>query len=1017
MNNLAYSMFASTERDVLINMTTDDDIIINLTTDSNIVISSTTSDITSRSLDDVERWMLGLMGVVVWINGVVGNILILVTLYCQPLLRSTHNIFLGNLALADLFIVGYGQPFWVVDVISGIHPTVNSWHCTINGYLGFVCSVASIVTLWTISCNRYLSICHHAIYQRLVNTKKRAFQICLGLWIGSALFGSIPLFGPGSFGYESVTRTCFLKRTWWENKQRIGLWHSKSTSNHGNLVDVETREYKIERPEEAAEQNISMKREHARCRTKNLVSMQKKVQVMKTNENIGQWHMTDEFMNNIVVQNNVMAEPQIIRKNIKSKHISTGAQTKAINHIQDQEHTRTHVCREKKSLELEDIPTNNNATDESEEQEEQLKGHGKSSECGRQFERKEHVKSVSEIGDQRESHTEIRVAHSGNQGVMVADEQKHSSDQKTSTTSGKRMSDAVVISVCELVALVANKDKMRTASECNMPDEEMLDSCSEKATCNPCKRQLYSPSDEGILISNLITGGKMPSSRTAKGTNSFSDNEARPGNKQGRWNSEYQKTNITKKQKVITDSQKEIHTIHEQKQTTTSNQQSCSGLKKQNVVNNLHLERIPLGYLRKCISQGQEGRNLSLKKGDLEEDKNIASIEIMTKVQNGNTIENQVQDGIQVQETNTRQNGAKDDEQRKRLIERNAKKSMEKQTNNEVEEAGWSCGEYSTSNDDFKYKDNVYHHCCDYRCRKIWHTDRCSEKLESGNASGTRIKISSCLWEPKPEDKCEQTIGKNHLSRDEKQQEESVNQEQPEDNQRPVKCVRLIQRHKALTINEQNDKHVERHTANKRTKPVQSYVEEISRETLDGKEQNLESWDRQPNTFENLVEQKQEQQKIKQKLMRMTQEQMEEKPLAKKHKKERPIEESLAERNKRFKWSFWHINNTKETVRQKEEERGKQITFAVAVKPTDIALMRSLLAVYVCLLLIYAAIVVVDVARAITYVPPTVTVTTNLLFFVNSSINWLLYGAFSYQFRLAYRRQLCQWTQLCCTCT
>lgn len=128
-------MFASTERDVLINMTTDDDIIINLTTDSNIVISSTTSDITSRSLDDVERWMLGLMGVVVWINGVVGNILILVTLYCQPLLRSTHNIFLGNLALADLFIVGQVCVWVCTCGVKGWEDGDVCVRCTLSTYM------------------------------------------------------------------------------------------------------------------------------------------------------------------------------------------------------------------------------------------------------------------------------------------------------------------------------------------------------------------------------------------------------------------------------------------------------------------------------------------------------------------------------------------------------------------------------------------------------------------------------------------------------------------------------------------------------------------------------------------------------------------------------------------------------------------------------------------------------------------------------------------------------------------
>nr|KAG5697405.1 hypothetical protein BaRGS_008831 [Batillaria attramentaria] len=106
----------------------------------------------------------------------------------------------------------YGLPFWLWDVVYGVHPTVNQAHCKVNAYVGFVCCVTSILILWTISFNRYMSVCHHATYQRLVVTRRRALWFCVALWLGMALVSSIPFYGPGAYGYDRKIRACFVDR-------------------------------------------------------------------------------------------------------------------------------------------------------------------------------------------------------------------------------------------------------------------------------------------------------------------------------------------------------------------------------------------------------------------------------------------------------------------------------------------------------------------------------------------------------------------------------------------------------------------------------------------------------------------------------------------------------------------------------------------------------------------------------------------------------------------------------------
>lgn len=60
--------------------------------------------------------------VVGWIlvaNGIFGNVIIIVTLLTCRTLRSVHNIFIGNLALADLIIESYFATSFLVDIKIG----------------------------------------------------------------------------------------------------------------------------------------------------------------------------------------------------------------------------------------------------------------------------------------------------------------------------------------------------------------------------------------------------------------------------------------------------------------------------------------------------------------------------------------------------------------------------------------------------------------------------------------------------------------------------------------------------------------------------------------------------------------------------------------------------------------------------------------------------------------------------------------------------------------------------------
>nr|KAG5713728.1 hypothetical protein BaRGS_024355 [Batillaria attramentaria] len=69
------------------------------------------------------------------IVGVFGNLLVIVTVLTQKALRSAYNLYIVNLAVADLVVCGYTSPFWMLDFHFGYHPVVNRTHCSCNAVI------------------------------------------------------------------------------------------------------------------------------------------------------------------------------------------------------------------------------------------------------------------------------------------------------------------------------------------------------------------------------------------------------------------------------------------------------------------------------------------------------------------------------------------------------------------------------------------------------------------------------------------------------------------------------------------------------------------------------------------------------------------------------------------------------------------------------------------------------------------------------------------------------------------
>ena len=89
--------------------------------------------------------------------GVIGNTLVIVVVLTNQQMRSTTNVLILNLAVADLLFVIFCIPFTATDYV------INEWRfglvvCQAVQYLIYVTSYVSIYTLILMSVDRFLAV-------------------------------------------------------------------------------------------------------------------------------------------------------------------------------------------------------------------------------------------------------------------------------------------------------------------------------------------------------------------------------------------------------------------------------------------------------------------------------------------------------------------------------------------------------------------------------------------------------------------------------------------------------------------------------------------------------------------------------------------------------------------------------------------------------------------------------------------------------------------------------------------
>uniref|UniRef100_A0A182XW94 G-protein coupled receptors family 1 profile domain-containing protein n=1 Tax=Anopheles stephensi TaxID=30069 RepID=A0A182XW94_ANOST len=115
------------------------------------------------------------------ITGLLGNALVVLVVLSNPQMRSTTNLLIINLAIADLLFVVFCIPFTATDYVLASWPFGELWCKTVQ-YLIVVTAHASIYTLVLMSLDRFLAVVH-PIASMVIRTEKNTVLAITILWV------------------------------------------------------------------------------------------------------------------------------------------------------------------------------------------------------------------------------------------------------------------------------------------------------------------------------------------------------------------------------------------------------------------------------------------------------------------------------------------------------------------------------------------------------------------------------------------------------------------------------------------------------------------------------------------------------------------------------------------------------------------------------------------------------------------------------------------------------------------
>ncbi|XP_058633436.1 melatonin receptor type 1C isoform X1 [Onychostoma macrolepis] len=153
-----------------------------------------------------------LAGVLIFttVADIVGNLLVILSVYRNKKLRNAGNIFVVSLSVADLVVALYPYPLALFAIFHNGW-TMGSLHCQLSGFVMGLSVIGSVFNITAIAINRYCYICHSLRYDRLYSRRNTCLYLML-TWMLTAL-ATVPNFLVGSLKYDPRIFSCTFTQT------------------------------------------------------------------------------------------------------------------------------------------------------------------------------------------------------------------------------------------------------------------------------------------------------------------------------------------------------------------------------------------------------------------------------------------------------------------------------------------------------------------------------------------------------------------------------------------------------------------------------------------------------------------------------------------------------------------------------------------------------------------------------------------------------------------------------------
>lgn len=145
--------------------------------------------------------------ILIFLVGTIGNVLtiqLVLKKYSLQSLQGTVHYHLVSLALSDILILVISIPIELYNFIWFHYPWVfGDAVCRSYYFLRDICSYATVLNIASLSCERYLAICH-PMKAKLIMSRMRTKKILSVIWISSILL-ALPMAFIMGVRYQNVT--------------------------------------------------------------------------------------------------------------------------------------------------------------------------------------------------------------------------------------------------------------------------------------------------------------------------------------------------------------------------------------------------------------------------------------------------------------------------------------------------------------------------------------------------------------------------------------------------------------------------------------------------------------------------------------------------------------------------------------------------------------------------------------------------------------------------------------------